>query len=157
MKLTFLFIILIVFVIPSLAQKEKQENTVCSELKNASLTVAVDEILVAGEVNNPAIRKVSQQISTLSEYIAASGGIRKETAASKNILVFRCSSATGTAENTIFTNYRKIQKRIEPDLKLKGGDIIIVQNDNIKIVPSILPAFDDSCFGCGNCPQKHKP
>lgn len=156
MRRTFLFVIILtIFLIPCAAQEEKQENFVCNELRTASLTVAKDKILVAGWVVSPAIIKVREQTTTLSQYIAMTGGVKRGTANNKNILVFNCSFDSGMSENTIFADYKKIIIGDEPDLELKGGEIVIVQRRDIKQFPSVLPAFDEK-FGCGIRGPKHK-
>jgi len=146
-------ILFALLLIPCVAQKEeKQENIVCSELKTASLSVANDEILIAGKVIAPQVRKIKEQVFTLSQYIALVGGIIR---GNKNIVVFNCSSNTGKAENVVFTDYDKIRKGKEPDFEMKGGEIIFVLSESNKKVPSVLPAFEPRC--CGICSKLPLP
>lgn len=145
-RIIFFIIISTIFLIPCAAQEEKQENIVCSELKTASLTVANDEILVAGKVSFPQIVKVRKQVSSLAMYLAWAGGKKREN---KNVIVFNCSSNTGKAENVIFVDYDKLRKSEETDLEMKGGDIIFVLSKDDEMVPSVSPAFKPRFCGVG--------
>ncbi len=106
------------------AQEAQQENSICIELKNAALSVADDEVLVAGEVFAPQIVKVTKPSFTITMSLAIVGGITR-TASIKNIQVFKCLSGSEAVEGIIVVNLEKIKKGIEPDLELKGGEIIL--------------------------------
>ncbi len=113
------------------AQKTQQENSVCSELKNAGLSVAADKVLVVEEVFAPQIVKVREQPFTLAESIAIVGGFNR-TASIKNIHIFKCTSNAETAESIIVTNFEKIKKGIDSKIILKGGEIVLVLDKDSK-------------------------
>ncbi len=145
----FVWIFLFVFGFSSInAQQGQQENSVCIELKKAALSVADDEVLVAGEVIAPRIIKVKKPPFTISMYLAMVGGIRRP-ASIKNIQVFKCLSDSETVEGIIVTNLEKIKKGIEPDLEIKGGEIILVLDNDSKKTPSVLKAFEPRYCGIG--------
>jgi hypothetical protein len=149
-QILLLTIIFAVFVVPCLAQEEKQANTVCIELKNANLSVTNNQVLVAGELSKSKILKIQPKLdSHLSVYIAMAGGLQQPNA-SKRILVFNCSPNSETAENVTIKNHTEIRRGIEPDLEIKGGEIIIALNKNSKEISSVLPLFEPGYgFGCG--------
>jgi len=123
------------------AQEIQRENSVCIELKDVGLSLADDEVLVAGEVSAPAIIKVKKPSYTLTMYLALVGGI-KRNAPTKSIQVFKCRSNSETAESITVTNLEKIKKGIEPDLEIKGGEIILVLDNNSRKSPLVLEAFE---------------
>ncbi len=145
----FVWIFLLIFGFFNIdAQEVQQENSVCIELKNAALYVADNEVLVAGEVLAPQIVKVKKTPFTITMSLAMVGGI-KRTASIKNIQVFKCLLDSETVEGIIVTNLEKIKKGIEPDLKLKGGEIILVLDNDSKKTPSVLKAFEPRYCGIG--------
>lgn len=146
--LFFSFLLLISFGFYSAkAQETKHGDNVCNELKIAALSVAVDEIVVAGEVIAPQTVKTRKTLTTLSHYLASVGGIKRPTSG-ETIQIVKCSSNLETVESVALADYAKIKKGLEPDLELKGGEIIIVLNSNSEETPSVLPAFKPHC-GCG--------
>lgn len=151
-RIFFLTIVFGLFLIPCLAQEIKQENSVCIELKNANLSVDSNKVLVAGsEVISPQFVSLRKPISTLRAALAAVGGLKRKTSI-RFISVFNCSLDSAISEDVIVTDYEKIKSGIEPDLELKGGEIIIVQDKSSKEFPSVLPLFEPRCSsGCGVC------
>jgi polysaccharide export outer membrane protein len=106
--------------------KDVLTNKLKNVLDNPTVSVSVMEansfkVYVSGEVKTPSVLKLRSETS-LIQIMSMVGGFT-EWADRKNILIIRKENGT---ERRIMVNYKKIIDGKEPDVTIKGGDMVIV-------------------------------